>query len=532
MVCAAQPLAVAAGVDVLRDGGSAVDAAIATNACLAVVEPTSCGLGGDLFAMLWDPTLGRLVGFNGSGRAPRALTRERITPESDGTISLRSPASWTVPGCVDGWSALHARYGRVPLERLLAPAIAHARDGFAVTPVIAGEWARGAQVVGGMPGFADVFLVDDGAGRRAPRTGERFRNPALAMTLEQIAEGGADVFYRGPIAAAIVRYSEAGGGAFAQGDFASHASTWDEPIRADYRGVTLWELPPNGQGLAALQLLQLLERLDGFGALAFDEPERWHLMVEAKKLAYGDRARWYADPAFASVPVEALLAPDYAEERARRVDRERAAGTDAPGDPLALARRETTYLATADRDGMMVSWIQSNYTGFGSGHVVPELGFGIQNRGALFALDPAHPNALVPGKRPFHTIIPAFITRSGQPLVAFGLMGGDMQAQGHAQIVCDLVDFGLDLQQAGNAPRFHHVGSSEPTGTRMAGGGIVQLEAAVPAAVRHDLEQRGHRVDVAPPGAFGGYQAVGRDPASGRYAGASEPRKDGCARGL
>ena len=526
MVCAAQPLAAAAGVEMLRHGGSAVDAALATNACLALMEPNSCGLGGDLFALLWDPDARLLVGFNGSGRAPLALTIERVPPAQDGTVPLLSPYAWTVPGCVDGWSALHDRFGRLSLGEVLASAIEYARAGFPLSPVIASDWERATQVVGNQPGFAEVFMPEG----RAPRAGERFRNPALADTLQRIADGGRDAFYDGPIADEIVRYSEAHGGFFTREDFRRHASTWDEPISSDYRGYSVWELPPNGQGLAALQMLNLLEGFD-LASMGRDSADYWHLMVEAKKLAYADRARWYADPAFARVPVEALLSKDYARSRAGLIDLARTAQVDAPGDPAALSRRETTYLCAADERGMMVSWIQSNYTGFGSGYVVPSLGFGIQNRGALFALDARHANALAPGKRPFHTIIPAFITRTGEPLIAFGLMGGDMQAQGHAQIVANVIDFGMNLQEAGDAPRFNHGGSSEPTGTVMREGGELHLEDGVPAALRDELIRRGHRVAPALVGTFGGYQAVARDPVTGTLVGATERRKDGCAIG-
>ena len=526
MVCAAQPLAVGAGVEMLRQGGSAVDAAIATNACLALMEPISCGPGGDLFALLWDPQAGALVGFNGSGRAPLALTIERVTAAEDGTIPLRSPATWTVPGCVDGWCALHARFGRLPLAQLLLPAIEYAREGFPLSPVIAADWARGLDTFRAQPGFAEVFMPNG----RAPREGEMFLNPGLADTLQRIAEGGRDAFYRGVIAQEIVKFSAVHGGAFALEDFARHTSTWDEPIATNYRGIDVWELPPNGQGLAALQMLNLLESFD-LAAMGRDSADYWHVMVEAKKRAYADRARWYADPAFARVPVAELLSKDYARVRGAGIDLAHAARTDPAGEPAALGRRETTYLCAADERGMMVSWIQSNYTGFGSGHVIPALGFGLQNRGALFSLDPRHANALAPGKRPFHTIIPAFLTRGGDPLVAFGLMGGDMQAQGHAQVVANLVDFGMNLQQAGDAPRFHHGGSSEPTGTSMLDGGELHLEDGMGARIRDELARRGHRIGPALVSAFGGYQAVARDAATGGYRGATESRKDGCALG-
>jgi gamma-glutamyltranspeptidase/glutathione hydrolase len=525
MVAAAHPLAVGIGVDVLKKGGSAVDAAIATNAALALMEPVACGLGGDLFAIVWDPATGKLHGLNGSGRAPAALTPEKVTPTAEGTIPEDAPVAWTVPGCADGWFELHARFGRLPIAELLAPAIAYAREGVAVPQVIAGAWARGARRFGDKPGFADVFLP----GGRAPREGEVFANPALAATLERLAAGGRDAFYRGEIAARLVAYSERVGGFLSLQDLAAHRSEWVEPISTTYRGHTVWELPPNTQGLAALEMLNILEGYD-LKALGRDDPAFWHLLVEAKKLAFEDRARHYADPAFADIPLAALLDKGYAARQAKRIDPARAARTVEPGDP-ALATGDTTFLVAADARGMMVALIQSNYTGFGSGYVVPELGFGIQNRGALFALAPGHPNVLAPGKRPFHTIIPAFVTKDGQPLMAFGVMGGDMQPQGHVQILVNLLDLGMGLQEAGDAARFYHEGSSEPTGTAMSDGGVLHLESGVSAEVRRELVRRGHRIEVILPSAYGGYQAVWRDPATGVYFGATESRKDGIALG-
>ena len=526
MVCAAQPLAVQAGVEVLKRGGSAVDAAIAVNACLGLMEPTANGLGGDLFAMVWDPRAKKLAGLNASGRAPLALTIDKVPAEKDGTIPLYSPYSWTVPGCADGWFELHKRYGRLPMKELLAPAIRYAEEGFPLSPVIASDWERSVKVFAGKPGFKEVFMPDG----RAPREGERFKNPALAKTLRLLAERGRDAYYRGPIAEALVRYSKAQGGFFSLEDFAQHHSTWDEPISTEYRGYRVWELPPNSQGLAALEMLNILESYD-LKSMGRESADFWHVMVEAKKLAFADRARYYADPAFASVPVEQLLSKDYAKQRAALIDMKHAAMADSPGEVAALNRRETTFLCTADASGMMVSLIQSNYTGFGSGYVVPELGFGIQDRGGLFSLHKEHPNALAPGKRPFHTIIPAFVTKDGAPLMAFGLMGGDMQPQGHAQVIVNLFDFGMNLQEAGDAIRFHHTGSTEPTGTAMTDGGILHIEDGLPQAVLDELKQRGHVIQPESVGAYGGYQAIWRDPATGMYAGATEKRKDGCALG-
>ena len=392
--------------------------------------------------------------------------------------------------------------------------------------MIASDWERSVKVFAGKPGFKEVFMPDG----RAPREGERFKNPALAKTLRLLAERGRDAYYRGPIAEALVRYSKAQGGFFSLEDFAQHHSTWDEPISTEYRGYRVWELPPNSQGLAALEMLNILESYD-LKSMGRESADFWHVMVEAKKLAFADRARYYADPAFASVPVEQLLSKDYAKQRAALIDMKHAAMADSPGEVAALNRRETTFLCTADASGMMVSLIQSNYTGFGSGYVVPELGFGIQDRGGLFSLHKEHPNALAPGKRPFHTIIPAFVTKDGAPLMAFGLMGGDMQPQGHAQVIVNLFDFGMNLQEAGDAIRFHHTGSTEPTGTAMTDGGILHIEDGLPQAVLDELKQRGHVIQPESVGAYGGYQAIWRDPATGMYAGATEKRKDGCALG-
>lgn len=526
MVCCSQPLAAGTGVDILKAGGSAVDAAIATNACLGVMEPTACGLGGDLFAITWDPREGRLTGLNASGRAPMAIAIDKIRPESDGTIPLHSPYAWSTPGAAEGWFALHERYGRLPLEQVLAPAIRYAEEGFPLSPVIAGEWGVGAEQHSGKAGFAAVFMPDG----RAPRDGELFRNAALARTLRDVAAQGREFTRRGRFAEAICAFSRANGGFFGAIDFEQNEPTWVDPVSTDYRGITAWELPPNTQGIAALQLLNLLENFD-LASPGRESADFWHVLVEAKKLAFADRARYYTDPAFATVPVAELISKEYAKARARLIDMERAATEVGHGDPVALSRKETTYLCAADRDGMMVSLIQSNYTGFGSGYAVQELGIGLQNRGNLFALDSEHPNRLEPGKRPFQTIIPAFLTRDGAPLGPFGLMGGDMQPQGHAQIVVNLVDFAMNLQEAGDAVRFRHLGSSEPTGTVMRDGGQLSLERGLPDEVLAELSRRGHSFVRQPVNQFGGYQAIWRDAESGVYCGATERRKDGVALG-
>jgi gamma-glutamyltranspeptidase/glutathione hydrolase len=526
MVACAQPLAAQAGLEVLKAGGSAADAAIAMNACLGLMEPTANGIGGDLFAIVWDPKTGKLHGLNACGRSPLGLQASQIPAEPDGTIPLYSPYSWSVPGCVDGWAELHRKFGRLPLARDLAPAIGFAEDGFPLSPVIASDWGRSVNRFKDKPGFAEVFMP----GGHAPTEGEVFRNPALAKSLQLIAEKGRDAYYKGPIAEEFVRYSKQVGGFFTLEDFAKHHSEWVDPVSTDYRGYTVWELPPPGQGIAALQLLNILENFDlqrmGRGSADF-----WHVLTEAKKLAFADRARYYADPDFAKVPVRELISKDYARERAKLIDMKHAATTDLPGEPAALNRRETTYLCAADKDGMMVSLIQSNYTGFGSGYCIPALGFGIQDRGNLFDLKPGRPNSYAPGKRPFHTIIPAFMTKEGKPVMAFGLMGGDMQPQGHDQVVVNLVDFGMNLQDAGDAIRFHHTGSSEPTGTVMTDGGVLHIEDGLPDSVLAELKRRGHVLEPEAVGAYGGYQAIWRDPRTGVYSGATERRKDGCALG-
>ena len=521
----AHPLASEIAIGVLRSGGNAIDAAIAANAALGVLEPVSCGIGGDLFALVWIDADARLYGLNASGRAPARSTIERVPAESDGTIPLFSPHAWTVPGAADGWFELHRRFGHLPMAEILAPAIRAAEEGEPVPQVIAQAWERGERRFGGKPGFNETFLP----GGRAPREGEVFKNPALARAYRALAESGREAFYGGPIARSIVALSEKQGGAFTLEDFASHRSEWVEPLSTDYRGVAVYELPPNTQGLAALQILNILERFD-LKKMGRDSVDFWHTLIEAKKLVFEDRARFYADPLLADVPIEGLLSKSYAAKRAALISPKHAAREIPAGDPR-LALGDTTYLAVADEHGNMVSLIQSNYTGFGSGYVVADWGFGLQNRGALFNLDPAHPNALAPGKRPFHTIIPAFAMRDGKPWLAFGVMGGDMQPQGHVQVLVNLIDFGMNLQEAGDAPRFYHTDSSEPTGTKMTAGGKLSLEHGVPERVRRALARRGHRLVDPQFGAFGGYQAVARDPVTGVLSAASESRKDGCALG-
>ncbi len=524
MVCAAQPLAVQIGIDILKKGGNAVDAAIAVNAALGLMEPVSCGIGGDLFAIVWDAKSKRLYGLNASGRSPYLLNVDEVKKQGHERIPYTGVLPQTVPGCVDGWFELHERFGRLPMEEILAPAIKYAEEGFPVTELIAHYWKLGGQRLKDQPGFADTYLP----GGRAPRVGEIFKNPNLASTYRAIAEGGREVFYRGKIAGRIDDFMQRIGGYLRLKDFEDHTSTWVEPVGVAYRGYDVWELPPNGQGIAALQMLGILEGYE-LAELGAGSADYLHLFIEAKKLAFADRARFYADPDFVAVPVDRLISKDYAAERRALINPDRAMLADPPGD-MQLESGETTYLTTADADRNFVSLIQSNYAGFGSGPVPDGLGFCLQDRGALFNLDPDHPNALVPHKRPFHTIIPAMVTRDGQPIFAFGVMGGSMQPQGHVQVLCNIIDFGMGIQEAGDAPRIRHFGSSQPTGETMTDGGQVAYEEGIAPGVLRALTERGHRL-VKMNGGFGGYQGIWWDRVNDVLMGASESRKDGCAMG-
>jgi gamma-glutamyltranspeptidase/glutathione hydrolase len=524
MVATSHPLATEIGVAMLRRGGTAVDAAIAANAALGLMEPTGCGIGGDLFAIVWDAASARLHGLNASGRAPLSLTRSHFASLRLASIPDRGPLAVSVPGAVDGWCELHARFGRLPFREVFAPAIDYAHAGFPITPVIGAAWSAGARVLRDAPGFADVFMT----GGQAPAVDEPFTNPALADAYEAIADDGRAAFYEGPIGVELERAVRGAGGFLGREDLAAHRSEWVEPVSTTYRGWRVFELPPNGQGIAVLQMLNILEGFD-LSALEWGSAEHLHLLIEAKKLAFEDRGRYYADPKFADVPVERLIAKDYAATRRALIHRERAATAPAPGR---VGAGDTVYLAAADAAGNMVSLIQSNYMGFGSGVTVVPFGFGLQNRGSQFALDPKHANAYAPGKRPFHTIIPAFAARDGEALLAFGVMGAAMQPQGQVQVLSNVVDFGMNLQAAGDAPRVRHEGSTEPTGAaQWPAGGVVYLEPGFDAAI-DGLRARGHRIELGEgSAAFGGYQAILRDLRTGVYRGASESRKDGHAAG-
>ncbi len=525
IVATSHPLAAQAGLDVLKGGGNALDAAIATNAMLGVVEPASCGIGGDLFAIYWDSKTQKLYGLNASGRSPYALNREIFKQQRLDQIPLYGPLSWSVPGCVSGWDALSKRFGTKPWSELLAAAIAAAEDGFPVTEVIAGEWSGATQRLREWPDSAQTFLIH---GTRSPRFGELFRNPRLAASYRRLADQGAAAFYQGDIARTIVAYSEAHGGYFSLRDFAEHTADWIEPVSTNYRGYDVWELPPNGQGIAVLQMLNVLEQSD-VRALGPGSAEYLHLLVEAKKLAYADRARFYADIALADVPVAGLISKEYGRRQAARINRNQAATDVPPGDPK-FAHGDTIYLTVVDKDRNCCSLIQSNFHGFGSQVVPGDVGFALQNRGQLFALDDQHPNRLEPHKRPFHTIIPAMATKDGRPWFCFGVMGGDMQPQGHVQVLVNLIDFEMNVQAAGDAARVQHNGSATPTGLPAQGSGTLTVESGISDQAVMALRAKGHNV-VRSKGGYGGYQGILIDWEHGVLHGGTEARKDGAAVG-
>jgi len=524
MAATSQPLATQVALDVLKAGGSAVDAAIAANATLGLMEPTGCGIGGDLFAIVWDAEAGELTGLNASGRSPQSLTLQHFRDLGMESIPYLGPLSVSVPGAVDGWYELHERYGRLPMPELLAPAIAYADEGFPVTEFIADLWQENVESREKYPGVKEVFMP----GGHAPRTGDVFRNPNLANTYRLIAEGGREAFYKGEIANKIDAYMAEQGGFLTAEDMAAHTSEWVTPMSTNYRGYDVYELPPNGQGIVALQMLNILEGYD-LRSMGFGTAEYLHTLIEAKKVAYEDRAKFYADPDFYNFPVDTLLSKEYAAERRALISDSQAAKTYPAGDAV-LEKGDTIYLTVADSDGNMVSLIQSNYGDLGSGMTPEELGFQLQNRGQLFSLKDGHANVFEPGKRPFHTIIPAFATRDGKPWLSFGVMGGSIQPQAHAQIIVNLVDFDMNLQEAGDAARMRHSGSSQPTDEVMTDGGTVYLESGITAEVRSALEEMGHKIGTRKI-KFGGYQAILRNDEQGVYYGASESRKDGQAAG-
>jgi gamma-glutamyltranspeptidase/glutathione hydrolase len=524
MAATSQPLATQAAIDILKKGGNAIDAAIAADAMLGLVEPVSCGIGGDLFAIVWDAKTKKLYGLNASGRSPYSLTIEYFRQNNIEKIPPLGPLPVTAPGCVDGWFELHKKFGKLSMKETLAPAIRYAREGFPVTELIANYWQRSANTLSKYPNFAEIYMP---AGR-APAKGEIFRNPHLADTLEKIAKKGRDVFYKGEIAKKIVDYMQKNDGFLSRRDLAEHKSEWIEPVSTNYRGYDVWELPPNCQGIAVLQMLNILEGFDlkskGFGSV-----EHLHYFIEAKKIVYEDRARYYADPDFNKIPVRQLISKEYAAKRRQLID-VNSAGTDFEPGNSDSETSDTIYLTVADRYGNMVSLIQSNYRGMGSGMTPDGLGFILQDRGELFNLQDGFLNSYAPHKRPFHTIMPGFITKDGQPFVSFGVMGGDMQPQGQVQIIINLIDFGMNLQEAGDAPRIQHNGSTDPTGTAKQDGGLVSVETGFPPQTIEALKNMGHKIDKTNED-FGGYQAIMFDSKNKVFYGASESRKDGQAAG-
>lgn len=520
MVASSHPLATQIGLDILKKGGTAVDAAIAVNAALGLMEPTGSGIGGDLYAIVWDAKTKQLYGLNASGKSPKSLTMDYFKSNNMDKIPSFGPLPVSVPGCVDGWFELHNKFGKLSMVEILAPTIKYADEGFPVTELIAyylnGTVPRFSKQY---PNVAETYTNNG----KVPQKGDLFKNPFLANTYLELAKNGRDAFYKGNIAKTIGQFIKEQGGFLSYEDLASHSSYWVTPVSTNYRGYDVWELPPNGQGIAALQMLNIIEQYD-FSTIPFGSAEHLHIVNEAKKLAYEDRAKYYADMEFSNIPVEQLISKEYAKERKELIGNR--ARTYHAGK---ISNGETVYLTTADKEGNMVSLIQSNYRGMGSGMVPPKLGFMLQDRGELFDLHEGLPNSYAPGKRPFHTIIPSFITKDGKPWVSFGVMGGDFQPQGHVQIVMNLIDFGMNLQEAGDAPRYEHIGSSQPTGEKADGKGEILIESGFPFEEIQKLIAKGHKVGYG--GYFGGYQAILLDAQKGVYFGASESRKDGQAAG-
>jgi gamma-glutamyltranspeptidase/glutathione hydrolase len=520
MVCASQPLAAMAGIDALKAGGTCIDAAITCNASLGVVEPASNGIGGDLFAIVWIEKEKKLFGLNASGRSPYDWDLEEAAKLGLKDIPRQSPLSWNVPGCVSGWKMLGDRWGKLGLAKCLEPAIAFARDGFPLSPIISTHFIWPSAMA---PSMAKVYHPDD----KVPRYGDIFKNPLLANNLSAIAKDGPPAFYEGEIAQAIVKKSQELGGKMGLRDLKDHTANWVEPVSTNYRGWDVWEIPPNGQGICVLQILNMLELFD-IGGMKPNSAEQLHVFIEAKKLAYEDRAVYYADPEFADVPVKQLISKSYAKHRAKLIDPKRAATDVKYGDPKLDS--DTIYMCASDSEGNMISYIQSNYAGFGSTICPDGCGFVIQNRGEGFSLDSNHRCKLEPHKRPFHTIIPAFMTKDSKPVMAFGVMGGDFQPQGHSQVTMNTIDFGMTPQEAGDQPRVSHDGSSSPWGGHMQNGGKLKFEDGFDDAVKRQLADMGHRISDGID-AHGGYQAIWREDDPLRYFGGTDPRLDGAALG-
>jgi gamma-glutamyltranspeptidase/glutathione hydrolase len=517
IIATSQPLATSAGLAVLQRGGNAVDAAVTAAAVLNLVEPHMTGMGGDVFALLWSARERKLVALNASGRSGSLMTRAELVRRGHTSVPLYGPEPITVPGALSGWAALLEKYGTITLAQALAPAIRLAEDGFPVSPIIAGQWAGAVERLARDSGARATYLVD---GARAPRAGEWFRNPDLAASLRMVATGGPGVLYGGELGRKIVDRVRALGGFLTLEDMARQQVEWVTPISTTFRGKTVWELPPNNQGVAVLEMLKILEPYD-LKAMGHNSAAYLHHLIEAKKLAYADLARWVGDPAAMTVDVGRLLDPRFIAARRARLDETRAGEHVAPGE--AATASETIYLAAADSAGNMVSFINSNFEEFGSGVVVPGTGFVLQDRGAGFTMQEGLPNTVGPNKRPFHTLIPGFVTQPGpggaqEPWLAFGVMGGAIQPQGHLQVLLNLLEFGMDLQDAIDAARFRHF-----EGLR------VGLEAPIPEEVRRALEAMGHQVAPLPPGSAGGGQAVMK--LAKGWAAGSDPRKDGMAAG-
>lgn len=547
MAATAHPLASQVAIDILKKGGSAVDAAIAANAVLGLMEPISCGIGGDLFAIVWDPKSKKLHGYNASGTAPAGRDLEQLIAKSKAVYKrLGQPyvpkvprygsLSITVPGTVDGWFALHDRFGKLKMMEVVSPAVQYARDGFPVTQMIAMNWERNIalfekniEMIEEFDNARRVYVVNG----RTPAEGQVFRNPDLAATLEKIGQGGRSAYYEGFVAKTADAYFRRIGGDLRLADFTGFHGEWVEPRSVHYHGYDVFELPPNSQGFGVLQMLQLLKPYD-LRRMGPSSLEAVATVLEAKRLAYEDMARYYGDPRFARIPMDTLLSDAYADERRELINIEKPSSNVAPGEAQ-FSVGDTTYLTVADKDGMMVSLIQSNYRGLGSGLVADGLGFMFHDRAELFSLDPKSPNVYAPGKRPFHTIIPAFVMKDGAPFLSFGVMGGDMQAQGQVQVLLNIIDFGMNIQEAGDAARWYHGGSTAVTGEPSQGYGVLAMESGFSQEVKDTLAKRGFK--VIPPGLefgtdeFGGYQAIQWDRVNEVYWGASEMRKDGQAIG-
>ena len=522
MVATSHPLATQIGLDILKNGGNAIDAAIAANAALGLMEPTGNGIGGDLFAIVWIEKEKKLYGLNASGRSPRNLTLDYFKSRKLTTIPSYGPLPVSVPGCVDGWFSLHKKFGTKSMIEILMPTIEYAESGFPVTELVAYYMSSASKRFKNYPNFEDTYMING----KTPVKGQIFKNPDLANTLKIIGKEGRNGFYKGIVAKTISKFLKDQGGFLDEDDLQNHKSEWVNPVSTNYRGYDVWELPPNGQGIAALQILNILEGFD-IQKMGFGSAEHIHHFVEAKKIAYADRAKYYADPDFNKIPTKYLISKKYAEKRRKEIDSLKSSKSVTAGK---LEDGDTVYLTTSDQEGNMVSLIQSNYRGMGSGMVPPGLGFMLQDRGELFSLEEGHFNVYEPRKRPFHTIIPAFITKDGSPWVSFGLMGGAMQPQGHAQIVMNLIDFKMNLQEAGDAPRIRHSSDEQPTGGKMIDGGKIYLESGFNYESIRKLMKFGHEVgfDL---GSFGGYQAIRVDKKNKVFYGASESRKDGNAAG-